>query len=124
MGLFENDREIKRVYVCCMYTPPTEGGAEEEEDEGASRVTMSYESKREVTAETRDSRATVDLSEEAEIRVSFLKNIAKNTYLFSYSEGTKGGEIKVSVGVWLWAWLVGVAYFYTGSMVRSELRHT
>ena len=73
--------EIKRVCVCCMYTPPTEGGAEEEEDEGASRVTMSYESKREVSDETRDSRATVDLSEEAEIRVSFRK-ILRKTNLF------------------------------------------
>ena len=67
--------------VCCMYTSPTEGGAEEEEDEGASRVTMSYESKREVSDETRDSRATVDLSEEAEIRVSFRK-IVRKTDLF------------------------------------------
>ena len=39
------------------------------EGEG-SKVTMSYQSKKEVANESRDTRATVDVSEEADVRVS------------------------------------------------------
>ena len=46
------------------------GGEEEEGGEGESRVTMSYQSKREVASESRDTRATVDISAEADVRVS------------------------------------------------------
>ena len=58
--------------VCVCLSPPEGGDEEEEEDDtGASRVTMSYQSKKEVLNESRDSRATVDLAEEAEVRVSW-----------------------------------------------------
>lgn len=57
------------------YKPADEGGDGGEEGEGeglASKVTLSYQSKREVVAESRDVRATVDIDTEVDIRVRSL----------------------------------------------------
>lgn len=51
------------------YKPVDEGGEEGEGEELASKVTLSYQSKREVVAESRDTRATVDIDTEVDIRV-------------------------------------------------------
>ena len=62
-------------------------GAEEgkeEEEEKESRVTLSYQSTREVAMEMKDVRATVDINEEADVRVSSIINKMQDI-LLAYS---------------------------------------
>ena len=68
------------VHVCVVcvitvtLTTAAEGGEREGEEEGndgaSSRITMSYQSTREVSTQSRDDRATVDISSEVDVRVS------------------------------------------------------
>ena len=59
--------------ISITFTTAAEGGEEREEegnDGASSRVTMSYQSTREVSTQSRDDRATVDINSEADVRVS------------------------------------------------------
>lgn len=85
------------------YKPADEGGGEEGE-ELASKVTLSYQSKREVVAETRDTRATVDIDTEADIRVR--TSVGRGCHVTScvcvFVIGEERGEVEVSEGCGLW----------------------
>ena len=72
----EGDREGEKergglTHSLYVLKPTGDGEGEGEGgEEGESRVTMSYQSKREVADDSRDSRATVDIAAEADVRVS------------------------------------------------------
>ena len=76
-------------------------GEGEKKEAAASRVTLSYQSTREVVAKSHDSRATVDISAETDVRVCARWRTVGLilTYFIVGFSGEEGGEGKVSAGV-------------------------
>ena len=77
-------------------------GAEDEgegpdTDGGASRVTMSYQSTREVATEARDTRATVDIDAETDVRVMLVTGSIFCLSLMIVLSGAERRESKVSI---------------------------